>query len=186
MTGVKKWVAAHRKAVALVVLACAYAAGVVLFVSWGQDLEETIFNAVIWFVFTVVTWYLDARRQRKTAAKLADQGGLLVYIRYPDSRPGSLSGIWNMGVATFETAAMRFQPAVYDTLEHSGRPTTFAALAPVSSEPRKIDRTDHKYVTHQGFQVIRLATDKGDIEVATAPDSLRKILEVIRREEETS
>ncbi|MCB5275396.1 hypothetical protein BJG92_02944 [Arthrobacter sp. SO5] len=25
---------------------------------------------------------------------------MLVYIRYPDSRPGSLSGIWNMGVAT--------------------------------------------------------------------------------------
>lgn len=46
-------------------------------------------------------WHFDGRRQRKTAAKLEDRGGLLVYIRYPDSLPGSLSGIWNMGVATF-------------------------------------------------------------------------------------
>ena len=81
---------------------------------------------------------------------------------------------------------MKFQPAVYETLEPSGGATTFAALAPVSSEPRKIDRKDHKYVTHQGFRVIRLATDKGDVEVAAAPDSLRRILDVIRRGEATS
>ncbi|MET1086468.1 MAG: hypothetical protein ABWY04_05005, partial [Arthrobacter sp.] len=98
----RKWMAAHRKVVALVALIAFYAAGVALFLSWGQELEKTIFNAVFWFVFTVVAWYLDARRQRKTAAKLENQGEMLVYVRYPDSRPGSLSGIWNMGVATFD------------------------------------------------------------------------------------
>ncbi|MDI3213579.1 hypothetical protein [Arthrobacter sp. AL12] len=174
----RKWIAAHRKMVALVVLAVAYAAGVVLLVSLGHELEETLFSAALWFVFTVVAWYLDARRQRKTAAKLEDQGGLLVYVRYPDSRPGSLSGIWNMGVATFDEAAgMKFQPAVYDNLEPSGRPTTFSALAAVSSEPRKIDRKERNYVPQRGFQAIRLTTDKGDIEVAAGPESLRKILD---------
>jgi hypothetical protein len=187
MTGVRKWIAVHRKIVALGILAVAYAAGMALFVTWGRPLDETLISAAIWFVFTVVAWYFDARRQRKTAARLADQGGLLIYIRYPDSLPGSLSGIWNMGVATFRGAApMTFQPAVYDTLEPSGRATTFTALAPVSTEPRKIGWKERWHFSRPGFQVIRLATDKGDIEVAAAPDSLRKILDVIRREEETS
>ncbi|MCU1553753.1 MAG: hypothetical protein JWM13_1239 [Arthrobacter sp.] len=74
-----------------------------------------------------VLWYIQARSERKTAAKLENQGGILVYIRYPESLPGSLSGIWNMGVVTFvRAAAIKFQPAVYDTLEPSGRPTTFS------------------------------------------------------------
>jgi hypothetical protein len=133
-----------------------------------------------------VSWYVDIRRERKTAARLDSQGGTLVYVRYPDSRPGSLSGIWNMGVATFDEAAgMKFRPAVYDTLEPSGRPTTFCALAAASTEPRKIGRKERRYVTHSGFQAFRLTTEKGDIEVAARPDSLRKILDVIRQEEET-
>lgn len=149
-------------------------------------MEDTLWGAAIWFAFTVVAGYFDVRRRRKTAATLVDQGGLLAYIRYPDTRPGSLSGIWKMGVATFETSAMTFQPAVYESIEPSGQPTTFAALTPLSSEPRKIDRKDHKYITHQGFQVIRLRTDKGDIEVAAAPETLRNILDVIRRGDETN
>ena len=173
----RKWIAAHRKVVALVVLAVAYAAGVVLFVSLGHELEETLFSAALWFIFTGVAWYLDARRQRKTAAKLEDQGELLAYIRYPDSLPGSLSGIWNMGVATFDGRVMKFQPAVYDTLEPSGRPTTFRAMAAVSSEPRALDRAERRYVTQRGFQAIRFVTNKGDIELAAGPESLRKILD---------
>jgi hypothetical protein len=186
MTGMKKWIDAHRKLVALVVLACVYAAGMALFVTWGRPLDETLISAAIWFVFTVFAWYLDARRQRKTAAKLADQGGLLVYIRYPDSLPGSLSGIWNMGVATLdEVRGMKFQPAVYDTLEPSGRATTFHTLTAVT-EPKEIGMKDRWHVTRPGFRTIRLGSEKGDIEVAAAPESLRKILNVIRQGEETS
>jgi hypothetical protein len=46
-----------------------------------------------------------------------------------------------MGFATFGgTAGMKYWRAVYDTLEPSGRPTTFSAVAALSTEPRKIDR----------------------------------------------
>jgi hypothetical protein len=187
MTGMKKWIAAHRKIVALVVLSGVWAAAVAVYVSWGNPLEDTIFTAVKWAIYAAVIWYVQARIARKTTSKLAGQGGTLVYVRYPEARPGSLSGIWNMGVATFsETGGMTFQPAVYATLEPSGRPTTFASLAAVSAEPRKIERKEHKYMTHPGFQALRLATDKGEIEVAAAPESLRKILDMIRQEEETS
>jgi hypothetical protein len=122
----RKWIAARRKTVVLVVLAGVYAAGMALVLSSGHPLDETLNSAAIWFVFTLASWYFDARRQRKTASKLEDLGGILVYLRYPESRPGSLSGIWNMGITIFdETAPMKFQPAVDDTLEPSGRPTTF-------------------------------------------------------------
>jgi hypothetical protein len=79
-------------------------------------------------------------------------------------------------------AGIKFQPVVYDTLEPSGRPTTFSTLVAASTEPRKIDRKERKYITHPGSQVIRLATDKCDIEVAARPESLQTILDVIRQE----
>lgn len=107
-----------------------------LFVSLGHPLERTLFNAATWFVIAVVIWHFQARRERNAAAKLGGQDGILVYVRYPDTRPGSLSGIWTMGVATFDgTAGMKFQPVVYDTLEPAVRPTTFRALAAVSPSP---------------------------------------------------
>ncbi|KUM33382.1 hypothetical protein AR539_15680 [Arthrobacter sp. EPSL27] len=165
----------------LVVLVAAWGAGSALFISWGRRPEDVFFNAAMWAVFLAGSWYFDARRQRKMEAKLETLGGMLVYVRYPDSLPGSLSGIWNMGVASLAgTGEMTFQPAVYDTLEPSGRPTTFSAMTAVSNEPRTLDRKDNKYVTQRGFQTIRLATDKGDIEVAALPETLRRIHDAIR------
>ena len=169
--------AAHGKLVIFMVLDAAWGAGVALYVSGWRSLDETLVSAVVWALYAAVLWYVPARSERRTAAKLDAQDGVLVYLRYPDSRPGSLSGIWNMGVATFDaTAGMNFQPAVYDTLEPTGRPTAFTALVAVSAGPRKIDRKEQRYLTHPGFLVIRLTTDKGDIEVAARLDSLRRIL----------
>ena len=40
------------------------------------------------------------RRTGRTQARLTENGQVHAYVRYPDSLPGSLSGIWNMGIAT--------------------------------------------------------------------------------------
>jgi hypothetical protein len=182
-----EWVAVRRRTVVLLVLVAAWGAGSFLFISWGRRPEDVFFNAAMWAVFLAGSWYFDARRQRKMEAKLEALGGMLVYVRYPDSLPGSLSGIWNMGVASFAgTGGLHFQPAVYDTLEPSGRPTMFSALAVVAAEPRTLDRKDSKYVTQRGFQAIRLSADKGDIEVAALPETLQKILDAIRRDDGTN
>lgn len=174
----RKWIAAHRRVLALVLLAFLWVGGIVLFVSLGHPLDQVLFNAALWAAFMAASWHFDARRQRKTAARLDSQGGMVVYVRYPDSLPGSLSGIWNMGVASFDQAAgLKFQPAVYDTLEPSGRPTAFRLLGAGFSEPRKLRRKESRYVTHMGYQAISLTTDKGAIEVAGRPESLRKILD---------
>lgn len=79
-----------------------------------------------------------------------------------------------MGVATFDGTSKKFQPAVYDNLEPSGRPTAFNALAATSAEPRKIERKEQKYLTPAGFHAFLLTTDKGDIEVAGRPKSFWK------------
>lgn len=182
-----EWIAAHRRIVVLVVLVAAWGAGSALFVSWGRRPEDVLFNGAMWAVFLAGSWYFDAHRQRKIASRLESQSGMLVYIRYPNSLPGSLSGIWNMGVASLAgTGEMTFQPAVYDTLEPSGRPTTFSAMTAVSNEPRTSDRKDNKYVTQRGFQAIRLASDKGNIEAAAQPETLRKILDAINEDDGTN
>jgi hypothetical protein len=179
----RKWIAAHRRVVLSVVIPAVWVAGIALLVSWGRPLDQAVSSGVMWAVYAAVLWFFQGRRERKTADRLDSEGAMLVYVRYPDSRPGSLSGIWDMGVASFDGKGMKFQPAVYENLEPSGRPITFRALTPRNTEPRKIERKEQKYLTRQGFQAIRLTTDKGDIEVAGRPDSLRKILGAIGQEE---
>lgn len=47
-------------------------------------------------------------------------------------------------MATFDEAGMKFQPAVYDNLEPSGRPTIFRVLVARSAEPRKIEHKEQR------------------------------------------
>jgi hypothetical protein len=187
MTGMRKWIAAHRKAVYLAFFTCVWVAGVVLWVRLGHPLGQVLFNAALSAAFLVALLRLAKRRGRDNEVRLDAQGAILVYVRYPDARPGSLSGIWELGVATFEDPSrMRFRPAISETIEAVGRPTTFGALAPLNAQTRKIDRKERKYVPYQVVDAVRLSTDKGDIEVAGKPEALRKLLERIRQEEGTS
>lgn len=77
------------------------------------------------FCNTLVYWLLamfQIRNVRKTRQRLDEKGQFRAYVRYPDSLPGSLSGILNQGKATPGNGSVRFQAAVYDSLEPSGRP----------------------------------------------------------------
>ena len=52
------------------------------------------------FTYTSVYWLFALSQVRtvwKAKRRLAEDGQFKAYIRYPDSRPGSLSGIWNQG-----------------------------------------------------------------------------------------
>lgn len=183
----KKWLISHWKVVVLVLLTAGWAVGIVLTISWGHRLDEVLLNSVIWAIYVGALGYYRARRERITAARLASLGAIKVHLRYPDSRPGSLSGIWNLGVATFDgRSGMTFQPSVYDTLEPSGRPLRFSILAAQSTEPRKLERKEQKYLTQPGLHALRLTTDKGNVEVAGRPESLRKILNIVGPQKPTS
>lgn len=131
-------------------------------------------NVVVYWLITVV--YL--RATRKERKELAGKGQLRAFIRYPDSLPGSLSGIWNPGVVAPTEGTLRFQPAVYESLESVGRATNFT-VADVS-ERWTITGKDRKYLpASAGYEAVTLATDKGRVELAASPESL-DLLAVIR------
>jgi hypothetical protein len=74
--------------------------------------------------------------------------------------------------------SIRFQPAVYDTLEPSGRPTTIKVLD-LLPERRKVSGKDRKYIQVFGIQAMTLLTDDGKVEIAAAPESLDKLIKVV-------
>ena len=137
----------------------------------GRDPVDAAFgglsNVVVYWLITVV--YL--RATRKERKELAGKGQLRAFIRYPDSLPGSLNGIWNPGVVTPTEGTLRFQPAVYESLDSVGRATNFT-VADVS-ERWTITGKDRKYLpASAGYEAVTLATDKGRVELAASPESL--------------
>lgn len=131
-------------------------------------------NSAIYWVVAVV--YL--RKAREQTRLLSEKGEMRAFLRYPDSLPGSLSGIWNPGIVTPTEGALRFQPAAYETLESSGRSTNFT-VADVSDR-WTIAGKDRKYLpASAGYEAVTLATDKGRVEIAASPESL-DLLAVIR------
>ena len=164
-------------------LACGYAiffvvTAAVWFVVDTRDLVDALLKA---FVNTLVYWLFalfHIRNVRKTQKRLDEEGQVRAFIRYPDSFPGSLSSIWNQGVATPTAGSIRFQPAVYDNLEPSGRPTEFK-VRKVFPERRKVTGKDRKYMPAYGFRAITLLTDGSKVELAASPESLDKLVEIV-------
>ena len=130
---------------------------------------------------TLVYWLVaifQVRRRLKANTRLEEHAQIMVYIRYPDARPGSLSSIWNQGIATPSAGSIHFQPAVYDTLEPSGRATTIK-VRHLLPERRNLRGKDRKYIQIYGIQAVTLLTDDGKVELAARPESLHKLGEVV-------
>jgi hypothetical protein len=143
-----------------------------------HDLGDALITAFIW---TLAYWLLavfELRRRSKTKVRLEEHGQIMAYIRYPDSPNGSLSSIWNQGIAAPSSGLIHFQPAVYDTLEPSGRATTIKVqyLLP---ERRKVSGKDRKYIQVYGIEAMTLLADTGKVEIAASPESLDKLSDVV-------
>ena len=63
------------------------------------------------------------------------------------------------------TGSIQFQPAVYDTLEPSGRATTIK-VHDLLPERRKLRGKDRKYIQVIGIQAMTQLTDVGKVEIA--------------------
>jgi hypothetical protein len=138
-------------------------------------LFRTFMNTLVYWLFAL----FQVRNLSKTKRRLDEHGQFRAFIRYPDSRPGSLSGIWNQGIATPGAGSIRFQPAVYDNLEPSGRPTD-VKVRELLSERRKVTGKERKYLPAYGFHAVTLLTDGGRAELAASPESLERLAEVVR------
>lgn len=170
----REWGAMHPalRAVLVGAAVCAVILGAGLLA--GSPADDAIANAVFYALIFSGVIFLTARRSRATSAELDRAGQSLMYLRYPNSLPGSLSGIWEMGFATAGPGRIDFQPALNDELVPSGRNKALTALR-VMSLPRKASHKD----THQGlpvaFLIITLESDSGIIEVAANLHTLQKI-----------
>jgi hypothetical protein len=175
----KKWVRRHP----YLALALGYVLVFVLAVAaWlvfdARDPANVIFRT---FMNTLVYWLFalfHIRNVRRTKQRLDEHGQFRAFIRYPDSLPGSLSGIWNQGIATPGEGSVLFQPAVYDNLEPSGRPTELK-VQEVLPERRKVSGKERKYLPAYGFQAVTLVTDGGKVELAASPEALDSLAEVV-------
>ncbi len=145
-----------------------------------RDLTYALTTAFVWTAIYGLFTVFQVRRRRKAKVSLEDNSQIMIYLRYPDSRPGSLPNIWNQGIATPNPRSIQFQPAVYDTLEPSGRATTIK-IQELIPERRKLNGKDRKYIPVYGLQAMTLMTDDGKVEIAANPDSLDKLSEVLGR-----
>ncbi|MFP5313370.1 MAG: hypothetical protein ACLGH7_13375 [Actinomycetes bacterium] len=173
----KEWAAKHPGALSVVAALVGGIVAVAVDVLLGQELDRAVINSVFLMLFLGGSAYFGQKRLRKTKARLDEQGQSLMFLRYPNSLPGSLSGVWQMGVATPAPGRIDFQPAVYEDLVPSGRSRTLTGLHAAPAPPRKADRHDNKQAVPYGFQVITLESDGGVIEIAASPDTLQKIME---------
>jgi hypothetical protein len=172
----RQWVHRNpRPAIALALLAAwvVIATGTLAF---GRPLLDAFIEATFWTVLSGIALVFELRRTRRVKARLEEKGQIRAFLRYPDALPGSLSGIWNMGIATPGAERIDFQPAVYDTLEPSGRPTQIKVLEVLPGR-RPINSKDRKYIGGiDDLQLMSLLTDQGMVEIAASPDSLAKLI----------
>ncbi|MCF3138250.1 hypothetical protein LRQ04_03175 [Paenarthrobacter sp. AR 02] len=141
-----------------------------------RDLLDSLITALMYTVVYVLLAVFQLRRIGKTNQRLGEAGQFRAFLRYPDSRPGSLSGIWNQGIATPSPGVIHFQPAVYDNLEPSGRATEIEVLE-VVHERRNVGGKDRKYITGYGYEVLTLLTEGSRVELAARPESLDQVIE---------
>lgn len=175
----KNWVRQHPYRA----LACGYVifllfAASVQFVVVSRDPVDAVASAFITSSIYGLFALVQLSSVRKTQKRLAERGQFRAFVRYPDSRPGSLSGIWNQGIATPGTRSLRFQPAVYDSLEPSGQPTDFVVHG-MLPDRRKVRGKERKYLPSPGFHATTLLTDRGRVQLAASPASLDGIAEAL-------
>lgn len=175
ITGMRQWVRRHPKlalALALVIEWVVLLAGHLVL---GDPILDSLFGATFWTVASGIMLASERSRSGRTKARLRENGQIHAYVRYPDALPGSLSGIWNMGIATPHAGWIDFQPAVYDTLEPSGRPEKIKVLDMLPGR-RWITGKERKYIGGLGIQAMSLVTEKGIVEIAGQPESLHRLV----------
>lgn len=174
----REWAAKHPALLAIVVGAavCSITLGAGLIL--GESLEDAIANAVFYGLIFGGGLFFISQGFPKTSAGLDENGQSLMYLRYTEAPPGSLRGMWEMGLASPAPGRIEFQPAIDDELIPSGRSRVLTGLG-VMSPGRKAMHHDNKQGLPLGFQIVTVDSDGGVIEIAASPRTLQKIRQVV-------
>ncbi|TQJ36756.1 hypothetical protein FBY36_4064 [Arthrobacter sp. SLBN-122] len=104
---------------------------------FGEAFDSALVSGLFYALILAGGTYFTQKRFRGTAARLDERGQSLMFLRYPNSLPGSLSGVWQIAIATPAPGRIDFQPAVYDELIASGRSRALTALRTTGSLPAR-------------------------------------------------
>lgn len=132
---------------------------------WPLALSTTLFNALWWAGLACL--YMREARKRKRAL---EKQGIISYIRYPGSRPGSLQDRWAGGTATCQPHRIVFQEVMSGTDVSLGTPTTLDVVS-VEGPPRPVTGHMTSYLP-PGMKVMTLALAHGTVDMAAAPADL--------------
>ncbi|NUT69597.1 hypothetical protein [Pseudarthrobacter sp. C4D7] len=172
----KDWIRAHPYQAFALGYVAFFVLSTGIWMAVGRTLEDAVTTAVIWTLGYAAFAYIGLRQRLKAKARLDDHGQLRAYIRYPETLSGSLGRIWNQGILTPGDGTLLFQPAVYDSLEPSGRPVTLKVRG-VLPERRKVTGKDRGYIQEFDVQALTLLTDGGTVEIAGRPETLEQLAE---------
>ncbi len=145
---------------------------------FGRDFSDALWGPSGYLIVYAAFGLSTVRQRRMRDAKLKTEGKTLAYLRYPRALPGSLSSTWNRGTAILCSGQIVFQAAVYESLEPSGRPTTFTVVG-ADNEAQKLTPRQAKYVTDKGLETMTLKTTAEDIEIAAFPTTMQDIRKVV-------
>ncbi|MDJ0320881.1 hypothetical protein [Pseudarthrobacter sp. PS3-L1] len=143
----------------------------------GRTPGEAATNAVPYAVIVALVGAFQLRKVRKVHAHLAIENQVLGYVRYPDSKSGSLSGIWNLVIITPGAGESRFQSADSHTFEATGRETRVPLLG--LSPARRTLPLVEKYIAISGLSAAMAQTASGRLEIAATPEDLDRLAAAI-------
>lgn len=171
----RKWGEIHPALRAVLVGVVAFAITLAVGLIVEGSLEDAAANAVFYALVVGGGVFFMTKRFTAAAEKLDQRGDLVVFLRFPDSAPGSLSSIWQMGIASPGTHRIDFQPIVDDRLVPNGRSKALTGLGAADLPMRRASRHDFEQDVPLGFQIITLDSDGGVIEIAASPATRQKI-----------
>ncbi len=170
----RKWGEMHPALRAVLVGVVAFAAILAAGLIVGGDLDDAVANAAF-YALMIGGGVFFLTRFPTDIAKLNEPGTLVIFLRLPDSSPGSLSSTWQVGIASPGPGRIDFQPTVHNELIPSGRSKALTGLRATGSPPRKASRHDGKQEVPLDFHIISLNSDRGVIEIAASPATLQNL-----------
>lgn len=174
----REWVWKHRMAAFPLAVVLMTFVSLLAHRASGNTWSYGIFSTLFYFVWWGGLYYLYARQTRKRKNVLATRG-IFVYLRYPDSRPGSLQDMWAGGTAICHPHQIVFQEVMSGSDVPLGRPITLDILGP-AGPPQSVSGGKSRRIP-PGLRVLVLALPHGTVEIAAEPAALEELEQQVLR-----
>lgn len=194
----REWFWRHRTATIPLAIVLVASAGFFAYLAsgtnWPPALFMTVFNALLW---TGLFW-LNARAARKRRKSL-EARGIIAFIRYPGSRPGSLDDVWACGTADCQPRKIIFQEIMSGTEVPLGKPVRLDVVSVAGRQGTSGHVTSgHSTSGHRtsghvtsghgpanilppGLNVLTLVLARGTVDIAAEPSALARIEQEVFR-----